>query len=522
MSTHPQGVPSFEPREHPEIYRLILDSLPHEAMLVRPSDGKVLLANSAARQRGCLAGGHCMAVRTGQVDQPCECCRLPQVLDTREPQQFERQVGEQRYEYHWVPLDEDLGLQYTIDITERRQLERERLLLERQYHTVQKNETVALLMGGLAHDFNNLLASMMGYAEMLNGELPPDSRHKRYASMILESAEQARRLSHNLLNYARPVPRNSRRLDLHDVIRNVVRLIEPTCTNINVRLDLAENLDSSILGDESQLGSIFMNLALNARDAMPEGGVIEIATQPAAPEMLDQWDALEETSSCDSPGQFIQVLFKDNGIGIKEEDRERIFDPFFTTKPDGEGTGLGLACVKKFIQNQGGYIGVNSRCGDGAQFTLLFPLADQAGTPQKEPVPIMAAETNHDSKEGARILFADDESSVRGVIREILESLGHEVFLFENGRDAVEHYRKEGQNIDLVLLDIKMPVLNGWEAFHELKRIDPGVKAIFITGYSGDVKLDEAVAEGIRRVIPKPFRISEIREAIDEALSESG
>ena len=392
---------------------------------------------------------------------------------------------------------------------ERKIAEEVKARLEERMQQSQKMEAIGLLAGGIAHDFNNLLVGIMGHADMLLLDAPRDSTTYQAAKTIGRAAERAAELTRQLLGFARKGKFQIVPVDLHAVIQEVVNLLERTIDkNIRIDMDLqAEN--AVVLGDPAQLQQVFLNLAVNARDAMPDGGEFRLST--AYVEHDDEsW--LEQEQLGKAP--FLEVRLCDTGSGMSDEVQKHIFEPFFTTKKQGEGTGMGLAMAYGTIKNHGGTIAVESKSGKGTTFNVYLPLANCDISPQRKTKP-------GDLVEGdGHILLVDDEDFVRQATCLMLEELGYDVVTTKNGIEAVEYYREHYQEIDLVIIDMVMPLMGARECFLTLKEINPEVKALLVSGYTIDGKAQEIIDLGMRGFAQKPFTMKELSQKVAEAFPQ--
>ncbi|MBT7170649.1 MAG: PAS domain S-box protein, partial [Phycisphaerales bacterium] len=389
------------------------------------------------------------------------------------------------------------------DVTE------QHLLQERLNHS-QKMESIGQLAGGVAHDFNNILAGIMGHAELLVNEIPKESMPQSYLSSIISSCDRAADLVSQLLNFARKGKILSSAIDLHEIISESEQLLRTTMDkSISIRSDLTASV-SSVVGDPTQLQSMILNLAINARDVMPHGGEFVIHT-----ENITLNEAYCRISEFDvAPGDYLLLSVRDTGCGISAEVLPHIFDPFFTTKPTGEGTGLGLASIHGVVTSHHGAICVYSEEGTGSEFHIYLPVSDNA-------VPIAPVVHPGEPKGGGEtILLIDDEPMIRNMAWSILSDMGYTVLLAENGRRGVELYRDNIETIDLVVLDMIMPVLSGRETFGELHEINPAVKVVMASGFAHDDRIEEMLSLGAKQFVRKPFRIGQFAYALRAALDE--
>lgn len=390
------------------------------------------------------------------------------------------------------------------DITERRRL-------EVQLRQSEKMQAVGQLAGGIAHDFNNQLVGIVGYADILRTKLADRPELVPYTGNILRSAGRASDLTAHLLAFARKGKFLTTTVDLHDIITEVASLLERSIEKrVVVRLDL-DAATPTTLGDPSQLQNCFLNLALNARDAMPSGGELRFQTSIVH---LDA-DYCRRKPYVVAVGDYIEVEVSDTGFGMNRQVIERIFEPFFTTKEKDQGTGMGLAAVYGTIKNHGGSIDVVSEEGRGTTFTVHLPLLKEPGIPQSfEPEPLPDG-----GPSGAHILLVDDEEVVCNATAEILRYLGYRVSVGRNGEEAVGLYERSGGDIDLVILDMNMPVMGGGRTFDALKEIDPTVRVLLSSGYSLDGGAQEIMERGALGFVQKPFLKNDLDRAVREVLT---
>lgn len=374
---------------------------------------------------------------------------------------------------------------------------------QERLHQSEKMEALGQLAGGIAHDFNNQLAAMLGYAELLSRRLG-DGELRDYAATIARTAARSSELTRQLLTFARKGLVCTAPVDVHTVLREVVELLRRT---IDKRIELELELSAptpTTLGDHGQLLNSFLNLALNARDAMPEGGVLHFSTDIVVIDSLTG----ESFSPQLSPGGYLQVRVTDTGTGMTEETKRRLFEPFFTTKAAGKGTGMGLAAVYGTVVNHRGAIRVDSELGQGSSFAVLLPLTDRPSEVLAEPY------SEVPSKRGAHILVADDEPAVLSMVADSLRHLGYRVTECSTGVRALQVYRERWREIDLVILDWMMPEMRGPETLAAMRHVNPHVKAIMASGVAAEMHSQEAVARLAAQLIQKPFHLSELAACV--------
>lgn len=419
------------------------------------------------------------------------------VLETGQPESVEGRMGNAILRAWVYPTPWGI-LAIAEDVTERRRLEE----LLRQ---TQKMEAIGTLAGGIAHDFNNLLTGILGYASVLQQEVPPDSVLYRDLGAIVDSATRASELTQQLLTVARSsLQREWKPLDVNRLVQEVVGLVQRAMDpSIVVRLHLAEAL-RAVEGDAGQLHQTLLNLCLNARDAMPNGGDLTIET--ANVELSE-----EEARSIPDlrAGPYVVVSVTDTGVGMDASVRERIFEPFFTTKEHGRG--LGLAMAYGIVRAHGGTIHVYSELGHGSTFKVYLPA--QQGTPATVPGRPRELPRGRET-----ILVVDDEESVRAVLRRMLERAGYTVLEAPDGRAALQLYRERAGTIHLVILDLTMPGLGGRETLRRLKELDPNARVLVSSGYSENGRAGEVASLGACGFLQKPFHIATVLQKVREAL----
>jgi PAS domain S-box-containing protein len=395
------------------------------------------------------------------------------------------------------------------DISERvRALERSRQL-EAQLLQSQKMEAIGSLAGGIAHDFNNLLTGILGYANLLKSKAEPGSEVSRAAEVIQDAADRASQLTAQLLGFARKGKHLAVPVSIHKTIDGVAGLLERTMDKrIRIRKSFAHG-SLAVDGDPTQLQQFILNLAMNARDAMPGGGEMTIST---GIEDLDEAYCGSHPGA--TPGRYVRIEVADTGVGIPQSHLEKIFDPFFTTKEQGKGTGLGLSMVFGIVKNHGGYIEVDSKVGAGSRFKVYLPPSSaeaEAEEPDSPPA-------THPGRGRGRILLIDDQETVRDVCAAMLQNLGYTVSMASDGREGVEHYRRYGKDIDLVIVDMVMPNLGGRECFLQIKAMNPEVRAVLSTGFSMDGAVQEIMKEGITGFIQKPYRLEQLSRVVAKSM----
>lgn len=390
-----------------------------------------------------------------------------------------------------------------IDISVRRKL-------EEQLRQSQKMESLGTLAGGIAHDFNNILTAVIGYGSLLLMKMRKDDPLKHNVEQILASANRAASLTHGLLAYSRKQLLNPRPLDLNETIRKVnqllVRLIGE---DVELKILLADG-EITVLADASQLEQVLMNLAANARDAMPEGGNLYIETELV---MMDE-EAVR-AHDVQKPGLYALIAVTDSGMGMDEKTKDRIFEPFFTTKEAGRGTGLGLAMVYGIIKQHEGSVHVYSEVGRGTTFKIYLPVAP-AETEEARRVELSPIEGGAET-----LLVAEDDEAVRTLTSNMLEQFGYTVIQAENGEDAVNKFMANRDKVRLLLLDVIMPKKNGKEVYDKVRIFNPAVKALFVSGYTADIIHQRGLLDKGQHFILKPVPMNDLLRKVRSILDET-
>jgi len=380
--------------------------------------------------------------------------------------------------------------------------------LEEKLRQAQKMESIGKLAGGVAHDFNNMLTGIMASADLLTRRIDPNNAGAAtLVGIIRDSCQKAADLTQKLLAFARKAKLVSRPVEIHAAIGTAISLLE---RSIDRRIEIVSHFNapqSTITGDPSQMANMFLNLGVNSRDAMPDGGVIMIETENIR---LDSEQCKHFAFNL-TPGTYLHIRFCDTGSGIPPEIINRIFEPFFTTKEVGKGSGLGLSAVYGAIQEHNGAIEVESSMGKGTSFDIYLPCSNS--------VAIVEQKTEAFPQGHGCILIIDDEELVRYTAKEIMEEIGFSVFMASDGLDGLEKYKAHQNEIDLVILDMIMPKMNGRECFVELRKLNPKVKVVISTGYISDRTTNAAYPDGAAGFIRKPFTISELHKEINRALA---
>lgn len=421
------------------------------------------------------------------------------VVDFKDGRVFERYSQPQRVG------DENVGRVWSFrDMTDQKRLEGD-------LRQAQKMEAVGQLAGGVAHDFNNLLAVIMNYASFLEREISPaDGMHGDIAA-IRSAAERGAKLVRQLLVFSRKEIVSPQVLDVNAVVGDMEKLLGRTIgENIDLSLSQGRELRPVKL-DPGQVEQILMNLVVNARDAMPRGGKLEIDTAnvEVGDELLGRYPFMKE-------GPYVRLCVRDSGTGMSEEVRARIFEPFFTTKGRGEGTGLGLATVYGIVKRVGGYVYVDSVPEQGTVFEVYLPVTAERGPAREkdvsDPLPKASGET---------IVAVEDEADVRDIVTRVLTESGYRVLEASSGQEAIDHFLAEDGPIDLVLTDVIMPGMSGKVLVERLSDMGHRFKTLYMTGYADDIIARQGVLEEGEELVQKPFLPDELLAKVREVLEKA-
>jgi nitrogen-specific signal transduction histidine kinase/CheY-like chemotaxis protein len=388
-----------------------------------------------------------------------------------------------------------------VDISERKELQQQLL-------QAQKLESIGTLAGGIAHDFNNILSIIMGHASLLTEVAGNPAKLSRSAAAIQKAAKRGAALVRQILTFARKADATFEPVNINEIATELGKMLEETFPRtMNIVLDLAADLPS-IDADRTQMHQTLLNLCVNARDAMPQGGVLTISSRLAFP---------HEIAGKAYPS-FICVTVADDGSGMDEATQRRIFEPFFTTKESGKGTGLGLAVVYGIMESHHGFITVDSVSGRGTAFHLFFPV------PATHIVEQQAAVTMEGKTQGGTetLLVVEDEEMLCELLRNILEAAGYTVLSASDGEQAVSMYESLADDIALVITDIGLPRMSGHEVFRRLRAMRPQARVIIATGYIEPDAKSNLLALGAKHILQKPYLPEEVLRSVRDALTSKG
>jgi len=386
------------------------------------------------------------------------------------------------------------------DVTERR-------ALEDQFRQAQKMEAVGRLAGGVAHDFNNLLMVVSGYTEVLLEELNESDPLLPKVQAIQQAADRATTLTRQLLAFSRKQLLELKVVDVNAIVADMERLLRPLIgENIDLTTKLSPNLGHT-RADAGQLEQVIMNLVVNAKDAMPAGGRIVIQTSE------EELDAVRREHSLIQPGSYILLSVSDTGAGMDKETQSRIFEPFFTTKEKGKGTGLGLSTVYGIVKQSGGYIFAHSESGSGTTFRIYLPkVLDPAGQPGVSKAPLVATGGSES------VLLVEDEESVRELVRETLKTKGYSVMEAADGIQGMKIAESFEGKIDILITDVAMPGMGGHELAKRVTAARPGIKILFLSGYTEDAIIHEGVLDPGTAFLQKPFTLQALARKVRDVL----
>jgi PAS domain S-box-containing protein len=460
-----------------------------------------LLAGDAWALRHDLFPGQDVEI-TGEPQEGHESHRT---LLLRRPDGTERWI--ERY-VKTVPFEERLAYFITVlDVTDRVLADERQALLEEQLLHSQKLESVGRLAGGVAHDINNMLTPILGYARILEQELGQDHPHRAPVEEIGSAAERIRDMTQQLLAFARKQTLELKRLDLRTVIASFERMLRRTLReNVHIETHLTER-PLTCRGDPRQIEQILLNLAVNAQDAMPQGGRLIITASD-----LELGGGASSRIDGPAPGRYVCLEVSDSGVGMGQEVLDKIFEPFFTTKELGRGTGLGLSTVYGIVRQHGGHISVTSVVGKGSTFRILFPWT--AGTETAEPTPAPGV-----ARGGSEtILVVEDQEQVLRLTASALKRQGYEVFTAGDGAAALDLVRRLARPLQLVITDVVMPDMNGKALYEALQKLQPGLEVLYMSGYPADVIGTEGVLDAGTELLQKPFTLDGLAQRVRSVL----
>ncbi|MDA8240332.1 MAG: ATP-binding protein [Nitrospiraceae bacterium] len=491
----------------------VVDSMDGVVYVADIQTYEVLLINKYVRDMfGDIQGKTCwQTIQKGQTG-PCSFCSNSKLvsaegalLDTY-VWEFENTVNQRWYECHdkairWMD-GRIVRIEIAADITVRKNL-------EQQLRQSQKMEAVGILAGGVAHEFSNILTTIKGSAYIIMKKLEKNDSLNKYAELITDSINKASNLAQGLLAFSKKQIINLKHQNLNEIVLRVKNLVSNLIgEHIELNIELTDR-DPTIIADSNQIEQVLINLVTNARDAMQKGGRLTIKT-----DIEEMNDTFKKEHGFGVPGKYCSVIVSDTGTGMTESIKEKIFEPFFTTKELGKGTGLGLSIVYGIVNQHNGYIDVISRSNEGTTFKIYLPRVE-AKTIYPERPDIYSAIGGTET-----ILLAEDDSDTRETMGEVLRLSGYTVIEARDGEDAVSLFRDRKEGVDLVFLDVRMPKKNGREVYEETRKMNPGTKFLFMSGYTDEIINSQGILEEGFNFISKVALPDEILLKIREVLDK--
>jgi PAS domain S-box-containing protein len=510
-----------EHRRSEEFIKNVLETVDEGFIVISP-DFRIASVNKAYCSKLKLPlhdiiGKHCYEI-SHHISSPCyesgEDCAVRRTFETGEPHSsvhthFDKEGIPIYTEVKSFPLKDSQGKIISVieihnDITEKKKL-------EEQLRHAQKMEAVGTLAGGVAHDFNNILTAIIGYSSLMQMKMDENDPLRPSVDSILASTERAANLTQSLLAFSRKQVIAPKQVDMNTIVRRVEKLIERL---IGEDIEITQVLRGEplpIKADAGQIEQVLINLATNARDAMPQGGKLTIETG-----IVEMGNEYVKEHGYGKLGKYAHLTVTDTGTGMDKNTVERIFEPFFTTKSTGKGTGLGLAIVYGIVKQHNGYINVHSVPGIGTTFNIYLPLsrvAVEQATRVNASAPKGGAET---------LLIAEDDTSVRNLMKSVLQGSGYYVIEASDGEEAIQKYRGNRDAIQLLILDVIMPRKNGRETYDEIRKTHPAVKALFTSGYTAEIIHKKGILEDGVNFLSKPVSPNELLNKVKDLLdSES-
>lgn len=500
-------------------YKELLENV-DDAVYILDRDGNVLEANEAAYTRLGYTSQQFFELKLNDIIPPKHARSITEQLgqenQEKGPEKITLETTHAGTKGNLIPVEiqsraisyrgRNVILNVARDVTARLEAEREKKQLETQLIHSQKMEAVGTLAGGIAHDFNNLLMGIQGYVSLMQLQIEAQDPNNEYLEGIENAVTNAANLTNQLLGFARKGKYTLRQTSLNRIVENSTKMFTRTRKEIVTHLKLADNI-WTVKVDSGQIEQVLLNLYLNAWHAMPDGGDIFIQTENVS--LSDDYCAPFEVPA----GNYVKISVTDTGVGISNDNIERIFEPFFTTKEVGQGTGLGLASAYGIIKNHNCAIKVYSELGNGTTFNIYLPASDAKVTQD-----IQVSSKMLKGKE--KILLVDDEESTIQVEKLMLTELGYSVMPALSSQEAVQLYKENKLILDLVALDMIMPEMKGRDTYEELKKINPQVKVLLVSGYSLNKQIEELMDKGCNGFIQKPFDIVQLSQKLREVLEE--
>ena len=490
-------------------FQALLEAIPDAVILYSP-DLLIRWANRNAskafgKEPGEILNKTCYAMWHSK-NEPCLVCPVQRSFKSGKFESEELTFSEGSIrDIHAAPVFDEKGevigvVGITRDITSQRKL-------ETQLNHLQKMDAIGQLAGGIAHDFNNILTAIIGYGHLLQLKTSSDEPTRKYVDNIMSASERAADLTKNLLAFSRKQAYHPQPAELNEIISKLDSILSRLIReDIELRIEL-HPFDLIVMADTGQIEQVLINLVTNARDAMPNGGTIRIKTHPVHLE-----NEFIEAFGFGNPGNYAALSISDSGIGLDENTRERIFEPFFTTKEKGKGTGLGLAIVYGIIKQHNGYITVDSEQGIGTTFTVYLPL--EQGTLRRSNE--LEEQVSYPGSEV--VLLAEDEEELRHLFRSVLEENGYTVLEAANGEEAITTFHSSKNSISLLILDVIMPRRNAREVYDRVRREDPTMKFLFVSGHGEETILESGIQGENVTILTKPSSLPKFLKTVREVL----
>lgn len=494
-----------------------------DILTIQDTNFKIIYQNKVSKDLvGDHVGEYCYKVYE-QKDSGCEGCALALAFKDGNIHRAVRTdvtspIGIIDIEITASPLRDSTGkiiagIEVARDITERRRVEQALRQSEEHLRQAQKMEAVGRLAGGVTHDFNNQLTTIIGYGQLLQNKLAPDDPRQKYAQEILKAGKRASSLTRQLLTFSRSQMLQPKMLDLNAVVANIEKMLRRLIGEDIELVTLLESGLECVKADPGQIDQMVMNLAVNARDAMPRGGKLTIKTEGVTLEE-EHCNNISEAR----PGRFVCFSFADTGVGMDKETLQHIFDPFFTTKGVGEGSGLGLSVVYGIVKQHGGWIDVYSEPGRGSTFKVNLPvfLPIEAEYETKE---ITSIQELRGSGEG--ILLVEDEAGVREFLKKVLGENGYVVFEAARAEEALDIFEREKEKISLVFSDVVLPDMNGLQLVDQLISRQGGIRVLLSSGYRNQKSRWRDIQQRGFSFIRKPYTVPTMLRAIKNTIEQS-
>ncbi|HIJ80847.1 MAG TPA: response regulator [Desulfuromonadales bacterium] len=503
--------------------QLLLDALPHHAYLIN-SDRVILATNRIAADDGARIGEYCWCgihkmsaitevqklhfTDTGEPlpDTRCHFCHLDEAMEQQKTVTADVKRDGRIFHVWWIPVDRKVHLHYVMDVTERYQAEDERRRLEQQFHHAQKLESLGVLAGGIAHDFNNILTFILGQCYMARETASTDHDYKASFQQVETAANRAADLCQQMLTYAGKSPLVQTRINLISLVGELVKMLK-SAIGKNVVIELSCDDDvPEVLGDTGKIQQIIMNLIINAAEAIGDAqGTIRVVLTR---KLFTQGSPEKDTfGTIVNGGCHACLEVTDDGCGMDQETQKRVFEPFYTTKFTGRG--LGMSAIQGIVKAHEGLLYLTSAAGVGTTFKVSFPQAQS----DVEQVPASDEPTVSENS-GGTVLLVDDEEMLLDMGADLLETFGFNAITARNGREAIQICTDRLSSIDVVLLDMIMPVMGGIEAYHELRRISTNLPIIICSGYGVETVEDIIKNDPYAGFVHKPYKPAELRNVM--------